>query len=181
MNLELPLVHFCRQLISFSGCLVHSQSCSTQENDSSIKFYRTHQMVASTAPPSSLFSTCWVFPVKGKCAAGSSQWTLLLSASLSICASKFGHRFLYNLGTRSTALSVAPRSCFCPTTVAVSLPTLYPTAPTTPGVSIRSFCRSGTDRPFRPICSSPSADFQSCCVQFLTNSPCDPHTMMPTS
>ena len=62
-----------------SGGPVQSQSCCTQDNDSSIKSARTHQMAASTAPPSSLFGTCWVFPVKGKCAAGSS----LLASSAS--------------------------------------------------------------------------------------------------
>ena len=128
-------------------------------------------MAASTAPPSSLFGTCWVFPIKGKCAAVSSQWTLLLPASLSICAFKSGHRFLYNLGACSTALSFAPHSHFCLSTVAVSFPTLYTITPTTQGVSIRSFTRSGTDRPFRPICRSPSADFQVRCVQSSQNSP----------
>ena len=53
--------------------LIHLQSCSTQDNDSSIKFSESYQMAASTAPPSSLFSTCCIFPTRGKCAAGSSQ------------------------------------------------------------------------------------------------------------
>ena len=124
-------------------------------------------MAASTAPPSSLFGTCWVFPFEGKCAAGSSHWTLLLPASLSICAFESGHRFLYNLGARSSVLSIAPRSRFCLTTVAVSLPTLYTITPTTQGVSIRSFQSSGTDRPSRTICNSQSADSQLSCVRFL--------------
>ena len=126
-------------------------------------------MAVSTAPPSSLFSTCWVFPVKGKCTAWSSQWTLCCPVSFLISTQKSSHRFLYNLGARSTALSVASRSRFCPTTTSVALSQLYPSAPTTRGASIRSFIRSGTDRPFRPICSSPSADFPTRCVRFPYN------------
>ena len=38
-------------------------------------------MAASTASPSSLFSTYCIFPTRGKCAAGSSVWTLCNSAS----------------------------------------------------------------------------------------------------
>ena len=38
-------------------------------------------MAASTVPPSSLFSTDCIFPARGKCAAGSSVWTLCDSAS----------------------------------------------------------------------------------------------------
>ena len=75
----------------------------------------------------------------------------------------------YNLGARSSALSAAPRSRFCLTTAAVSIPTLYTIAPTTRGASIRSFAWSGTDRPFRPICSSPFADFPTRCVRSLHN------------
>ena len=145
-----------------SGCPVHLHSCSLQDNDSSIKSCRTHQMAASTASPSSLVSTCWVFPTRGQCTAGSSHWTFLLPASLSICAFKSGHRFLSNL---QHAQPSTPRSRFCLTTVSVSIPTLYTIAPTTRGASIRSFRWSGTDRPFRPICRSPSADFQSRCVR----------------
>ena len=127
-------------------------------------FCWTHQMAVSTAPPSSLVSTCWVSPTRGKCAAGSSYWTLLLLASLSICAFKSGHRFLSNL---QHAQPSTPRSRFVLTTAAVSIPTLYRFARTTQRAQIRSFCWSGTDRPFRPICRSPSADFQSRCVRFL--------------
>ena len=125
-------------------------------------------MAASTAPPSSLFSTCWVFPVKGKCAAGSSHWPPPPHLTVVIVARKSGHRCSPICGTRSTTLSAAPRSRFCLSTAVVSIPTLYTIAPTTRGASIRSFCWSGTDRPFRPICSSPSADFSTHCVRFST-------------
>ena len=144
-----------------SGCPVHLQSCNPQDNDSSIKFCRTHQMAVSTAPPSSLFGTCWVFPIKGKCAAGSSYWPPLPVLTVVIAARKSGHRYSPICGARSTALSLAPRSRFCLSTTSDCLPTLYTTAPTTPGASIRSFTRSETDRPFRPICSFPSADSQA--------------------
>ena len=142
-------------------------------------FPESYQMAASTAPPCSLFSTCWVFPVKGKYAAGSSQRTLLLPASLSIYAPKSGHRFLYNLGARSLAPSVVSRSCFCLSTVSVLFFPLYTLALTTPSASIRSFQSSRTDRPSRTICSSPPADFQSL-RSFPPNLPYDLHIMLPT-
>ena len=166
MNLEFPLVHYCRQLVSFLGVLfIHNPAACRRMTPVSNSAGLTRWLQAQ---PRRLLSSA---PV------GSSQWTLLFPASLSICASKSGHRFLYNLGTRSSALSAAPRSRFCPITVSVSFPIHYPIAPTTPCESIRSFRRSGTGRPFRPICSSPSADFQSRCVHvFLiypaTNTQC---------
>ena len=168
MNLELPLVHLCRQLISFSGCPVHSQSCSTQENDSSIKFYRTHQMAASTASPSSLFSTCWVFPVKGKCAAGSSQWTLLFPASLSICASKSGHRFptIWVRAAQRTRLPLVPVSAQPP------LPSLSPHSillrqPHQALRSVRSFGLEQIDRSDQSAARHLQIS-KARCVQFLT-------------
>ena len=54
-------------------------------------------MAASTASPSSLASTCWVFPTRGKCAAWSSYWPsppvliVVLVAQISV------HRFSSNL------------------------------------------------------------------------------------
>ena len=67
---------------------------------------------------------------------------------------------------RAAWLPTAQRSRFCLTTVSVYIPTLYRFAQTTRRAQIRSFRWSGTDRPFRPICRSPSADFQSRCVRF---------------
>ena len=128
-------------------------------------------MAVSTAPPSSLFGTCWVFPIKGKCAAGSSYWLPLPVLTVVIAAHKSGHRCSPICGARSTALSSAPRSRFALTTAAVSIPTLYTLAPTTQGASIRSFRRSGTDRPSRPICSSQSADSQLSCVRSSNKQP----------
>ena len=85
----------------------------------------------------------------------------------------------YNLGVRSTALSAAPRSRFCLTTTSDCFPTLYTLALTTQSSLIRSFTRSGTDRPFRPICSFPSVDSQVAAYN-LYKTPCDLHSTMPT-
>ena len=128
-------------------------------------------MAASTAPPSSLVSTCWVFPVKGKCAAWSSPWTLYCSASLLAIAQKSGHRFPTICGARAALLPTTFRSRFALTTCSVLFFPLYTIAPTTQGAQTRSFRRSGTDRPFRPICSSPSADFQLGYVQSSHTNP----------
>ena len=159
LNLELPLVHPCGRLVSFSGCPVHSQSCSTQENDSSIKFLQNspdgckHSLAVFSLQhllclPCQREVRCWVFSVDASAPCIPVQLHVQIWPQIS-----------YNLGARSTALSVAPRSRFFPTTISVSLPTLYPVAPTTPSASIRSFHSSETDRPSRTICSSQSADF----------------------
>ena len=123
-------------------------------------------MAASTAPPSSLVSTCWVFLVKGKCTAWSSTWTLYCSASLLTIAQKSGHRFPTICGARAALLPNASHSRFALTTCSVLFFPLYTIAPTTQGAQTHSFRRSGTDRPFRPICSLQSADSNRC-VRFL--------------
>ena len=123
-------------------------------------------MAASTAPPSSLVSTCWVFPVKGKCAAWSSHWPPLPVLTVVIVAQSSGHRCSPICGLRAALLPNASRSRFALTTCSVLFFPLYTIAPTTQGAQTRSFRRSGTDRPFRPICSSPSADSNRC-VRFL--------------
>ena len=91
-----------------SGCIwqvcVHLQSCRTQDVDSSIKFYWTHQMAESSAPPSSLASTGWVFPTRGKCAAWSSCWPPLPVLTFVLVAQISVHRFPPICGfARSTA------------------------------------------------------------------------------
>ena len=63
---------------------------------------------------------------------------------------------------RAAWLPIALRSRFSLTTVSDCTPTLYRFARTTRRAQIRSFRRSGTDRPFRPICSLPSADSNRC-------------------
>ena len=67
---------------------------------------------------------------------------------------------------RAAWLPIALRSRFSLTTVSDCTPTLYRFARTTRRAQIRSFRRSGTDRPLRPICSLPSADSQTSCVRF---------------
>ena len=104
----------------------------------------------------------------------------LFPASLSICAFKSGHRFLYNLGTRSTALSVAPRSRFCPIhRFRLSPHTLSYRADHTRRVD--PFVSSVWDR------SSVQTNLQFTICRFLSslrsfpsNLPCDQHTMLPT-
>ena len=112
-------------------------------------FTEHYQIAASAATPSSLFSTGCVFPVKGKCAAWPSFWTCLFPASSFLCASKSGHRFLYNLLFRRAALLFASRSRFSLSTVSVLLSTLHTFALASQSALIRSFPFSKTDRPFR--------------------------------
>ena len=98
---------------------------------------------------------------------------------LLIVTRKSVHRFSPICGARSTALWTAPRSRLGPTTVSDCIPTLYLNAPTTQSAQIRSFSRSGTDRPSRPICSKLPADFQML-RSLPSNLPCDQHTNLPT-
>ena len=112
------------------------------------------------------------------------RWVFSLDASVPCVPVhlrfKIWPQISYNLGARSSALSAAPRSRFCLTTTSVCFPTLYSTAPSSHSAQIRSFSRSGTDRPFRPICSFPSADSQVAAYNLHTNEPCDLHSKMPT-
>ena len=91
----------------------------------------------------------------------SSYWPPLPVLTVVIVAQSSGHRCSPICGLRAALNPLASRSRFALSIVSVLLSTLYTITPTTQGVSIRSFTRSGTDRPFRPICSSPSADFQN--------------------
>ena len=127
-----------------------------------------YQIAASAATPSSLFSTGCVFPVKGKCAAWPSFWTCLSPASSFLCASKSGHRFLYNLLLRRPTLLCASRSRFSLSTVSVLLSPLHALALVSQRALIRSFLYSKTDRPSRTSsicrwqnCRSSSAAFSS--------------------
>ena len=129
-------------------------------------FTEHYQIAASAATPSSLFSTGCVFPVKGKCAAWPSFWTCLFPASSFLCASKYGHRFLYNLLFRRAALLFASRSRFSLSTISVLLSTLHTFALASQSALIRSFPCSKTDRPSRTSgicrwqnCRSSSAAF----------------------
>ena len=84
-------------------------------------------------------------------------WVFLLASSASFdrrlrCAKIWPQIFTHLWFARSTELWVAPRSRLDPTTVPVCFPTLYLTAPFTPGAQTRSFQSSGTDRPSRTIC-----------------------------
>ena len=120
------------------------------------------------------------FPTKGKCAAWSSHWPPLPVLTVVIVAQNSGHRCSTICGLRVALLPNASRSHFALTTCSVLFFPLYTIVPTTQGAQTRSFRRSGTDRPFRPICSSPSADSNRC-VRFLLIYPlCDQHTMLPT-
>ena len=149
-----------------SGGPFHLLSCSTQDNDSSIKFSGTHQMAVSTAPPSSLFSTCCIFPTRGKCAAGSSVWTLCNSASSPHRHAQICPQIFTNLWcAQHNALDCSSFPSL-PNHRFRLFPTLYLTAPTTHRAQIHSFTRSGTDRPSRPICSS-HLQISRCCVHFL--------------
>ena len=129
-------------------------------------FTEHYQIAASAATPSSLFSTGCVFPVKGKCATWPSFWTCLFPASSFLCASKSGHRFLYNLLFRRAALLFASRSRFSLSTVSVLLSPLHTLALVSQRSLIRSFLCSKTDRPSRTLgicrwqtCRSSSAAF----------------------
>ena len=61
------------------------------------QIFLTHQMVASTTSPSSLVSTCWVFPTRGKCTAGSSYWPPPPVLIVVLVAQIPVHRFFTNL------------------------------------------------------------------------------------
>ena len=106
------------------------------------------------------------FPTRGKCAAWSSHWPPLPVLTVVIVAQNSGHRCSPICGLRAALLPNASRSRFALTTCSVLFFPLYTIALTTQGAQTRSFRRSGTDRPFRPICSSPSADSNRC-VCFL--------------
>ena len=160
-----------RRLLYSLGCIsvdfrVHLaslqqfHSCSTQGVDSSIKFSRTHQMAASTAPPSSLSSTCWVFPTRGKCAAWSSYWPSLPVLTVAIVAQNSGHRCSPICGLRAALSQTASRPRFVLSTFSVLFFPLFTLEPSTLNALIRSLHGSATDRPSRTICicNSASAD-----------------------
>ena len=112
---------------------------------------------------------CWVFSLDAL------PVCVLSSSSRANLATDF-HQSVVRAAQRSRLLLV-------PVSVQPPFPTVSPhstlTAPTTQGAQIRSFTRSGTDRPFRPICSKPPADFQM--LRSLPNNlPCDQHTIVPT-
>ena len=160
MSLELPWCISVDGRFHFWGP-VHSQSCNPQDNDSSIKFSAGLTRWLQAQPRRLLSSAPVVsFPP------GESALLGLLNGrfcSLRPCPSarsKSGHRFLSNL---QHAQPSTPRSRFVLTTVAVSIPTLYTTRADHTRRVDRSFRRSGTDRPSRPICSSQSADSQTGC------------------
>ena len=101
-------------------------------------------------------------------------WVIFLAFSTSFDR-RLG-RLLATDGNQSVVLpaallQTASRSRFCPTTVSVSCSQLCSFALTTHSTQTRSFAWSGTDRPFRPICSSPSADSQLAAFDFHTNNP----------
>ena len=144
-------------------------------------FAGPYQIAASTATPSSLFSTGWVFPLKGKCAAWSSHWTLCCLASFLISVQKSGHRFPTICGARAALRFLASQSRRSLNRVAVCLPQLQTLALTTPSALNSSFRRSGTDRPSRPICKCSPCRFPSSLRTIFTKQPCDLHTGSPTS
>ena len=143
-------------------------------------FCRPYHIAVSTARRLPLLAPGCPVPHRGRCATWSSQRTLLLPASFTICMSKSGHRFLYNLGTRSTALLCSFLSRLALSNVAVLLSLVQTNTPTTRGASQSSFIRSGTDRPSRTICSKLPADFQNSLHLISTDYPCDLHTWSPT-
>ena len=147
-----------------------------------------YQTAASAATPSSLFSTGWVFPVKGKCAAWPSHWTCLFPASSFLCASKSGHRFLYNLLLRRPTLLFASRSRFSLSTVSVLLSPLHTLALVSQRALIRSFVCSKTDRPSRTvgICRWQNCRWQNCrsssaAFPFPQSSSCVFHSLTPST
>ena len=103
-----------------------------------------------------------------------SFWTFSFPVSSFRCASKSGHRFLYNLLFRRAALLFASRSRFSLSTVSVLLSPLHTLALVTQRALIRSFVRSKTDRPSRTVgicrwqnCRSSSAAFVFFTIFFL--------------
>ena len=142
-----------------------------------------YQTAASAATPSSLFSTGWVFPVKGKCAAWPSHWTCLFLASSFLCVSNSGHRFLYNLFFRRAALLFASRSRFSLSTVSVLLSPLHTLALVSQRALIRSFVCSKTDRPSRTsgICRWQNCRSSSAAFVFSQSSSCVFHSLTPST
>ena len=169
-----PIV--CRLLIC--GCIFLVRFC--------YKFHcRFLQTTHRHAELQSIFSLqCPVVPllIRARCTTWSSKWTLCCPASSLLSALESDHRFPTICGSHAALHPLASRSRFYLTTTSVLLSQLYTLAPTTRGASILSFVRSGMDRPFRPICSSPSADFQSLrSLPNKSNRPCVFHTQTPSA